>query len=129
MDAAEQFFYQHAGYSHNPSMETAEEGRRRGARELASAESAARAAGWWTMVDRDPEGPMDDDVDSVGTVRRGEAVCLVVTLYAAPDEYAGDGLEADPRVLGSLGNVIVPSDSDPYLRVVAAELAAGALDG
>lgn len=123
MDAAEKFFYDHAGFSHNPLTETPEAGRLRTAMELADAENAALALGWWITVENDPD-VMDDDADSVGMVARGEAVNLVVTLHGTSPVRSDTTLvNRVPQVLGSISGVVVPNGDDPYLRVVAAELA------
>lgn len=45
LTAAEQFFFDHAGYSYDPKSETAEHGRIRCAKNLAAAEGIAREAG------------------------------------------------------------------------------------
>lgn len=107
---AEQFFYDNAGYSYDPATESREEGRARCARALAAAEDYGRRHGWRVEYDEDPD-VMEDDVDSVGMVARGEAVNLTVTLR-----------DADGEFLGSLAGVVVPNDQDPYLRAVAAQL-------
>lgn len=116
MGDAENFFYRHAGYSRGPG-ETAEAGRRRCATGLATAEAAARDRGWTVHVEPDPE-VTDDGVDSAGLVERGEAVNVAVILR---DEHG--------KELGSLYGVVVPSETDPYIRVAAAELASDALHG
>lgn len=41
----EEFFYKHAGYSYDPATETEEQGKRRGAAQLATAERFAAALG------------------------------------------------------------------------------------
>lgn len=119
---AERFFYDHAGYSHGPE-ETAEQGRERCARELAAAEAAALAAGWWATTEEDPD-VMDDDAGSRELVESGQAVNLTVVLWGPPE---ADVLIGRPVEHGSLGGVVVASDTDPYVRVVAAELAAEAI--
>jgi len=110
MDADEQFFYEHAGWSYRRGGETPER--------------YARDHGWWADVVPDPD-VKDDDVDSVGMVARGEAVNLSVTLYA-PRE-GNPVIRARGNVLGALSGIVVPSEDDPYLRVVAAELASEAM--
>lgn len=120
------FFYEHAGYSYDaPNGETAEQGHLRSARDLAEAEREAIDRGWWVATETDPEGPMEDDAGSVEACESGEYVCLIVDLlWSDPDS---DSLLRDPTRLASLGNVIVASDSDSYVRVVGAELAAEVL--
>lgn len=123
MDAAEQFFYDHAGFSHNPLTETPEQGRYQTAVELADAENAALALGWWITVETDPD-VMEDDADSVGMVARGEAVNLVVTLHGTGPVRSDTTLvNRVPQVLGSISGVVVTNEDDAYLRVVATELA------
>lgn len=124
MNADESFFHEHAGWHYDPASETSEQGRERTARELANAEQYAREHGWWAEIEPDPD-VMEDDVDSVGLVERGEMVNLSVTLFAPAE--GNPVIRAGGNVLGSLGGIVVPSESDPYLRVVAAELAAEAM--
>lgn len=120
------FFYEHAGYSYSPADgETAEQGHLRTARSLAEAEREAIERGWWVGTETDPEGPMEDDAGSVEACESGEYVCLVVSLLGSDTD--ADSLMRAPTVLTSVGNVIVPSDDDPYVRVVGAELAAEVL--
>lgn len=116
LDERAAFFYEHAGYSYQAAKETAEEGRKRCARELAVAEEYALTNGWDVRTETDPDGPMDDDAGSVQLVAAGEAVCLIVSLY-----------DDDDLLLGSIGNVIVSSETDDYVRVVGAELASEAM--
>jgi hypothetical protein len=123
-DGRAEFFYTYAGWSHDPKTETAEQGRRRCALGLADAELHALKRGWWVATEDDPD-VMEDDVDSVGMVQRGEAVNLSMLLYGPPDG-AGTLADAEPVVLGALGGIVVASADDPYLRVVAAELASEA---
>lgn len=124
---AERFFFVNAPFSYDPSTETLKEGLTRTARELAAAEAKAKARGWWINITEDPD-VMEDDVDSIGMVARGEMVNLEVTLYSPRDDD-GEGflIGEPPIVLGSLSGVVVPNDRDPYLRVVAAQLAAEAI--
>lgn len=105
---AEQFFYEHAGYSYDRATETAEQGRRRGARVLAMAEKKLINGPYFVSREPDPD-PWDGDVPYDGPL-------WVITLWSV----AGT---AEPVALASLGSVACePSDS--YMRVVAAELAA-----
>lgn len=113
---AEQFFYEHAGRSWHPETETEEQGAIRGARELAAAEAEGKRRGWWVSIEHDPEGPMEDDVGSVEYVESGEGVCLEAFLWADRDVP-----------LASLCDIVVSSEDDPYMRVVAAELMSQAL--
>lgn len=93
------FFYEHAGYSYNPATETAEDGRTRCAEKLARAEEISARRGWYVRIHDDHDGPMEDDVDSIGRVERGEAVCLGVTLQ---DETG--------RTMASLWGIVVRGD-------------------
>lgn len=104
---AELFFFEHAGFSFDPKTETPDEGRWGCARSLAAAESRLKAGPFY--VDHEPDSePWDADVEWDGPV-------WVVSLYRV------DG-SAEPELLGSLGGVGC-EDGDPYLRVVAAQLA------
>lgn len=103
----EQFFYDHAGGSFNPAVETQAEGFERGARRLAAAESRLKAGPYFIDVEPDAD-PWDGDVPYDGPL-------WGVILYRVDDR-------TEPEVLGSLWSVACEGD-DPYLRVVAAELA------
>lgn len=116
----EQFFYDHAGWSHDPATETSEEGRVRCARELAWAEREMDDRGWRAIVREDPD-VMEDDAGSVELVESGEMVNLEVILLSDDHEPCAH------NVLGSLCSIVVASPADPYIRVVTAELAAEAL--
>lgn len=105
----EYFFYLHAGYSYDPKTETAEEGRVRCARDLAAAETRLKDGPYFTTVE-DDDLPWDGDEPYDGPI-------YVVTLY----RYAA--YHGDDEIIGSLGGVDCESVDDPYIRVVAAELA------
>lgn len=63
LSAAARFFYVNAGHSYTPSKETEEEGRVRGALNLAAAESLAREAGYsfeWSTSDIDSSDYTDE---------------------------------------------------------------------
>lgn len=113
-DHAAEFFYMHAGWSYRPEEETAEQGRRRTARELAEAERAAHQHGW--VCTWGDDWTVGSHVKEYGTAayetepETCEVACLV------------DGAD---QVLASLG--CVDDASDEYRRVIAAELAAEAL--
>jgi hypothetical protein len=110
------FFYEHAGYSHDPKTETAEAGRARGATALAAAEAAAAERGWAYEWENDPETSAADYGDEDGEYD-----------YPADQEFSGCVLrDANGKVLGSLWGI---DDADPngYGRVVEAELALEAL--
>lgn len=115
LDDRQRFFYDHAGWSHDPKIETSEDGHVRCAVLLASAERHAEASGWDVVTEQDPDGPMADDAGSVEAVEAGECVCLIVSLR-----------DEEGALLTSLGNCIVSSDSDDYVRVIGAELASEA---
>lgn len=126
MSPAQQFFYEYAGSSYSPPTETKTEGRLRGSRELAEAEAQAEALGWQVFTGPDPEGPMEDDAGSVELVASGKALCLTVILADAT-EFNTETFTSHVPILGTVGSVIVPSEDDPYIRVLAAELAMDAL--
>lgn len=107
--SAEDFFYEHAGYSYDPATQTPEEGHRQSARALADAERWALDNDVTVTWERDPE-PWDGDVPYDGPVWQALAV-----RYDSPNE-----------VLASLSGIAIDSehpDTDPYGRVVSAELA------
>lgn len=110
------FFFENAGWSHDPARETPEEGQRRHARLLADAERKAEILGWSVEWEVDPDPMWDDDVERE-TTDYEQWVCVL-------RNAEGDALEA----LGSidLGPNVEPYDA-PYARVVAAELALEAL--
>lgn len=113
----EQFFYAHAGYSHNPATETEAQGHARTARDLAKAEAWARdnlVFQWWD----DEEATAEDGEARYGCVA-GDARAF----------YASGGFDPlEPRAsLWAIGFADGQSydthDSAPYVRVVEAELA------
>jgi hypothetical protein len=125
---SELFFFVNAPFSYDPVTETPAKGLTRTARTLAAAEAEAKSRGWWINITADPD-VMEDDVDSVGMVARGEMVNLEVTLWGPPTDGSDQSfILGDPVVLASLCGVVVPHDRDPYIRVVAAQLAAEALE-
>lgn len=63
MNPVEQFFYDHAGYSHDSTKETEEQGRQRGALLLASAERWARETGYAFQWDIDHDASSADWLD------------------------------------------------------------------
>lgn len=102
------FFLDHAGYSWDPTRETEFQGRWRAARALADAEARLRAGPYYVDVTPD-DLPWDGDEPYEGPL-------WIVSLW--------QGVGPWERVhLGSLGGVATPTDDDPYIRVVAAELA------
>lgn len=112
MSAAEQFFYDHAGYSYRPETETRRQGRRRSARRLAEAEAYAKEHGWsvnWAD-DWDVDHRKEFDCYDNG----GPSTCESAVLR-----------DADDHILGSLGCI---DDADKnYRRVIEAELALEAM--
>lgn len=112
----ERFFYDHAGWSYDPKTETAEEGRWRSARDLRSAEVHAEREGWYVEWESDPDGDyMDADTE-----------------WADWPHYQATLYDQDGNILTSLCGVMFADrgdeTSDPYARVVAAELAEEARD-
>ena len=118
---AEQFFYEHAGWSYGSAKETEEEGRARGAQELARAEEEAERRAWSVEWVYDEEPCLSCECGS------SECPCFT----GEPHEtYTAilypDGLNYDPHnVLASLGSICEPSRE--YRRVINAELALEAL--
>lgn len=119
--SAEQFFYEHAGYSYNAQFETAEDGRKRCARELAEAEQYARDNGivfhwendWVVGSHREFFGP-----DSV----YGD------TIFGNPEPDTCESctaLDKDGYILASLS--CIDDADDDYRRVIEAELASEAM--
>lgn len=103
----EQFFYDHAGWSYNPEMETEEQGRERGARALAAAEKRLKDGPYY--VDHTPDDmPWDGDMPYDGPLWN-------VDLYSVENSTTA-------VLIGSIGSVACEENS-PYMRVVAAELA------
>lgn len=105
----EQFFYDHAGWGYRPGEESPTSGRSRGAILLAMAEREMKARGWEVRWE-DEDQPWDGEVPHDGPLLWGR----LVTAKGNPSGY-------------SLGMVAVNSHDDPYLRVVAAEMALEAL--
>jgi hypothetical protein len=107
LTATEKFFYDHAGVSYHPDRETYEQGRIRGAKELRRAENKLRSGPFFVTIEPD-DVPWDGDEPYDGPL-------WVVTLFSTD-------MSTTPRVVGSIGSVAC-DEGDPYLRVVAAELA------
>lgn len=112
---AEDFFYEHAGWAHPMDADAAaqEAARRENARRLARAEGELWRGPFVRTVEPDPE-PWDGDVPWDGPV------------FVVGIDQIGAGFES--RRVASLCGVAVASESDPYVRVVAAEIMAGYLD-
>lgn len=121
---ATEFFYKHAGYSCDLSIETCKQARRRGAMVLAKAERDAASLG----ITFDWEQDRDPDVSWMGAeqnrqYRDGVAEMLVCTAR-----------DRNGKVVASLGGVHVLTGTDKeradaraYMRVVEAELALEAI--
>jgi hypothetical protein len=110
LTAAERFFYENAGTSYNPKTETEDEGRRRGAIELAAAEAWAESEGIEFEWEFDQETSYTDYED--------ESPDTVYECALARD--------ADRDVLASLCGI--GDATDEYRRVVNAELAMEAME-
>ena len=95
MTPAEQFFFDNAGYSYDPKVETPEQGRTRCAQRLAAAEEEADRCGWWVE--------WTDDGEEDG-------------------RWCRPLRDNNSAILNSLGGIDVCAG--PHARVVAAELAA-----
>lgn len=115
MEKAAQFFYEHGGYSFNPSTETAEQGRARCAESLASAERYALSQGFtfewaddWSVGDHVAE--FGDCYKDGGPQTCESCVCR----------------DADGNVLASLG--CIDDANTNYRRVIEAELASEGMD-
>lgn len=112
------FFTEHAGYGYDPKTETPEEGRARSAEELARAEEWARENHlhfqWWD--DDDYVVGRDDDLDPEETSR--PYVCIAGTM---PSPW--EPIDVQASLCGILFSADEDYTSDPYARVVEAELA------
>lgn len=111
MNKQQQFFYDNAGYSYDPKIETPEHGRYRCAVALADAETLATAHGYSF------EWSIDPDVDSSDFDGENEPYAQwLCTMY----NDAGD-------IVANLGGIDFGPDGEPwgnaYRRVVEAELA------
>lgn len=115
---AEQFFYDHAGYGYDPASETPEDGRARGAVVLARAERTARNLGWFVDWEIDP----DADTTPTDSYFVSGNPQWTATLYDTNGDVRGSLCGIDFAEVYE-----VTPQSDPYARVVAAELAAEAL--
>jgi hypothetical protein len=103
------FFYDHAGYSYDArNGETPFQGRWRAAQTLTDAEQRLREGPYYIGIEPD-DRPWDGDTPYDGPL-------WIVDLWEGVYPW-------DRELLGSIGGVAAEPD-DPYLRVVAAELAA-----
>lgn len=119
-DASVKFFYDNAGYSYDPRIETREQGRLRCAQSLAKAERYASEQGWLYEWSQDPEGCIGGDCGETATCdhpccQGTSHDCRVCLLWDADST----------KVLASLGSICEPSTE--YLRVIEAELALEAM--
>ena len=113
LTADQLFFYEHAGYSYNPQTETPEQGRMRGAIELAQAEQYAANLGW--TIEWDWDEIVDRRKNSKSHPRKEHEVLCA----RSPDP-------SNPRYsLAALCGIDHPDSN--YRRVVEAELASEAL--
>jgi len=117
-NAALAFFGEQAGcHSFDPRRETSRIGQERAARELAAAEQYASLSGWDAITFPDDDDTADDDTATTTGINEGSLLRLVI---AVRDEDGG--------TLAMMGSVIVPSEDDPTVRVIAAQLALEAMD-
>lgn len=111
LNADQRFFFDHAGYSHDPRTETPEQGRARCALDLAAAEAFGRAAGLSF------EWSIDPDTDSSEWSR----------IRPAWDAWVCVCRDAEGAVCQALAGIDFGRDGspwgDPYRRVVEGELA------
>ena len=99
----EQFFYDHAGWSHDPQTETSDNGRIRAAILLASAERTLAHSVAEVIWEQDTE-PYDGDVPYDGPMW-----CAFIV--------------KNGEILTSLSGIAMQSLDEPYKRVIEAELA------
>lgn len=114
---AYQFFLKHAGYSHDPKVETAMQGRIRCARAMAKDEREARDRGFTFAWSVDPDSNSGDWMDaSEGEFYAVWQCCM---------------LNDEGRIVASLHSIDFGRDGTPYgnsyKRVVEAELCADGL--
>jgi hypothetical protein len=108
MNQAEQFFYDHAGYSWDRAHgQTEEDGHRQCARELAAAEQARKNADAWVTWEPDPEGDAN-----------GQHPAWVAMLH----RWRPNGAHVETaETVSSLGGIDSGPGSD-YARVIEAQL-------
>lgn len=119
MDTAQQFFYDHAGFSYDPKSETKEQGRWNNAVSLALVEQIAHRQGYYAEWYVGPEIDSSEFRDDVEPYALWE--CAV---YQKTDPMDPDG--SGEVVMASLGGVDFGPGGEPwgqpYKRVVEAEL-------
>lgn len=108
MNERTQHFYDHAGWSYDPTKETSEQGRRRNARMLAEAEL------WFMDSVAECDWDIDYDADRSG-VEHSEPLWRCHVWHGDEHEYLG-GID--------LGECWDDDNAKAYKRVVRAELAA-----
>jgi hypothetical protein len=113
---AVRFFYAHAGWGYTPGVETPELGRLRGARALATAEA------WAASHTVELRWIEDQHPDRSGIRHKAPLWACLMTFSV------GDGV-MHPESLWGIDLGASPSLSDPYCRVVQAELALEAMPG
>lgn len=114
---AEEFFYQHAGWSYDPKAETSASGRARCAVILADAESRLQADSTLEVVWEDDPEPWDGDCAA-------PAYLMEATLWRRALRADSSGRD---ELLTSLGSIGLNSLDSPYRRVVEAQLTLEAL--
>lgn len=117
-NAAYHFFMAHAGYSYDPKTETPMQGRMRCAKELAYHEQRACEAGASFLWEPDPEITSANWINDNEDGGRNNAPWSTWLCVAR---------DANGEIFASLGGIDFGRDgspwSDPYRRVVEAELA------
>jgi len=120
---AVKFFVANAGYSYNPKTETKQQGRKRGAIQLATAERAAELAG--AEYDWQPEQePIEEFLDT--SVGKGKYFRTESERDEYLDKYRDDCWfvvlrDGDGTIRASLGGIV--GLTREYRRLVEAELA------
>lgn len=118
LDEAVAFFYEHAGHSYMPGKETEEQGRQRGAEQLAIAEA------WLEEQDGDTEWSEDDHQDRSGIDHAAPLYCCTVKVACTCSNKCCSGERFEHLGGIDLGDNGDNSDgADAYKRVVEAELA------
>jgi len=124
------FFLKHAGSSYSPKTETVQQGAIRGARALAKAERLARQRGYrfhWSIDPGSSSADWIDDNEDGGRNRDPWRVWQCCAMGSRDPGYRGAG-----EVLANLSGIDFGRGgtprTNPYRRVVEAELAQEALD-
>lgn len=110
MSSEEKFFHEKSGWGYTPGKETKEQGRRRGAVQLAKAMQIAEQQGWEFVWEEDPEEYQMGDAEE-----ERPAEVLMCALK-----------NADGKWLASLGGIGMSGNQrerNDYIKVVEAELA------